>query len=314
MRRRPTRRWAVGVLVAVAVVAAVWGLWPWHHQSGDALAGWEVQVDLPMPVFSPDGIAVASNGDVYVPEHEHIQKLPAGRFTPERVNIPGLSHTYGVAVGPTGDLFVGDYTNGRVFRVAADTAAVSVLPFTGLGEQDPASTSRSIAAGVAVDHTGSVFVTDPDNSRVVKLSAGSDSQVVVSTVAHLSAPIAVSDNGDLVVTAGGPDSVDRLLILRTGATAFVETTVPALRGISAIAFDHRGNLLLADNLRHDNPGDMDDSWTYEGRLWTIPAASTTPIRLPFTDLGEIGGIAVDPDDNILVTDSDGDRVLRLPRR
>ncbi|MFX0579367.1 hypothetical protein [Nocardia nepalensis] len=305
----------MGVLVAVAVVvvAAVWGLWPRPHQSGPALAGWEVQVDLPMPVFSPAGIAVSKNGDVYVAEYEHIQKLPAGRFTPERVNIPGLSHTYGVAVGPTGDLFVGDYTNGRVFRVGPDTAS-SVLPFTGLGVQDPAATVRSIAAGVAVDRTGSVFVTDPDNSRVVKLSTGSDSQVVVLTVEHLGAPIAMSDNGDLVVTASGVGSGDRLLILRTGTTAFVETTVPDLRSIAAIAFDHRGNLLLADNITHDNPGDTDRPWTSEGRLWTIPAASTTPTRLPFTDLGEIAGIAVDPDDNILITDSEGSRVLRLPRR
>ncbi|MDT5350344.1 MAG: serine/threonine protein kinase, bacterial [Mycobacterium sp.] len=61
-----------------------------------------------------------------------------------------------------GNVYVADFKNNRVLKLAAGSATQTVLPFTGLdGPGD-----------VAVDSAGSVYVTDVGNNRVVKLAAG----------------------------------------------------------------------------------------------------------------------------------------------
>ncbi|OXR39767.1 Serine/threonine-protein kinase PknD [Nocardia cerradoensis] len=303
-----------GAVAAVAVGVAVWAWWPQQHlvgaaPGGAAMTGWEAQIDLPLSTFSPDGIAVSREGDVYVAGYQSIEKLPAGRFVPEQVPIPGLSSTSGIALGPAGDLYITDYTKGRILKLAPGTSTPVPLPFTGLGERDPAASSRPVLAGVGVDQAGDVFVTDPENSRVLKLPAGSDTPVELLTVDHLAAPIAVSYNGDVAVAVNQP--APRLITIAAGTTAGVDRALPGFEWLNAMAFDHRGGLLLADHRRIENPGDRDHPWTDETTLWTLPPGSTAPIRLPFTDLGEVAGIAVDPSGDPVVTDSEGERVLKL---
>ena len=57
-------------------------------------------------------------------------------------------------------VYVADYYNNRVLKLAAGSATPTVLPFTGL----------SGAEGVAVDTAGNLYVTDYGNNRVVKLA------------------------------------------------------------------------------------------------------------------------------------------------
>ena len=73
----------------------------------------------------------------------------------------GLSGPQGVAVDTAGSVYVVDYRNKRVVKLAAGSTTQDVLPFTGL--QEP--------RGV-VDPAGSVYVTDSVNNRVVKLAVG----------------------------------------------------------------------------------------------------------------------------------------------
>ena len=73
----------------------------------------------------------------------------------------GLNGPSGVAVDGAGNVYVTDFRNNRVLKLAADSSTPTVLPFTGLNHP----------FGVAVDGAGNLYVTDAGN-RVVKLPAG----------------------------------------------------------------------------------------------------------------------------------------------
>ena len=76
-----------------------------------------------------------------------------------------------------------------------------VLPFTGLDHP----------AGVAVQSTGTLYVTDPGNNRVLKLAAGSSTPTELPFTG-LSSPggVAVDSTGALYVTDPGNNRVLKL--------------------------------------------------------------------------------------------------------
>ena len=74
----------------------------------------------------------------------------------------GLNAPWGVAVDAAGNLYVTDFVNNRVVKLAAGSATQAVLPFTGLKGPD----------GVAVDAAGNLYVVDAVNNRLLELPAG----------------------------------------------------------------------------------------------------------------------------------------------
>jgi serine/threonine protein kinase, bacterial len=65
-------------------------------------------------------------------------------------------------------VYVTDFDNARVVKLAAGSNTQMVLPFTGL----------DAPLGVAVDGVGDLYVTYPFNKRVLKLAAGSNTPTV----------------------------------------------------------------------------------------------------------------------------------------
>ena len=66
-----------------------------------------------------------------------------------------------VAIGATGDVYVTDFGNDRVLKLAAGASSPTVLPFTDLKEP----------SDVAVDPADNVYVVDDGHFRVLKLPA-----------------------------------------------------------------------------------------------------------------------------------------------
>ncbi|MFC9437721.1 hypothetical protein [Nocardia sp. NPDC057030] len=307
MQPKLVGRWAIGVTAVAAVLIAAWVCWP-SAPEAERATGWQVQTDLPMLVTGPRGLAVGSNGDVYVPEAGYVQRLPSGGFHPERLPVPGLKSPFAVAVGPADELYVGEYTTRRVLKISADRKTITPLLLP-----DSTATETSLGIGVAVDHSGTLFVTDIDRSRVLKLAAGAASFEVVATVEHVRPVLAVSGDGDLValVSDPAPGPGTSLLTFRGGAAPAVSTPVPGLQFVDAIAIDHRGNRLLADNALAFASENGELTSTRTAAIWRLEPQAATPQRLPYTDLGEIGGITVDAADTIYYTDSEPSRVVRL---
>ncbi|KZS57329.1 serine/threonine protein kinase [Mycobacterium kansasii] len=171
---------------------------------------------------------------------------------------------------------------------AASTPGQTVLPLTGLGF--PLS-----PGGVALDNTGSVYVTSQSMyGRVVKLASGSSTPTVLPfTGLYQPQGLAVDANGTVYVA----DFNNRVVKLAAGSNTQSVLPLTGLTYPQGVGVDAAGNVYVAD--RGNN------------RVVKLDAKSNTQADLPFTGLNHPDGVAVDPSGIVYVTDSDNDRVLKL---
>ena len=192
---------------------------------------------LAASLFNPTGVAVDHGGNIlFVDGHYKIwQCAPlAGTITGVAGNgersFSGdggpatqaqLDHPTGIALDPTGNLYIADFFNDRVRKVApggviTTVAGSGVAGYSGDGgDARSAQLFRPIA--VALDATGNLYIADLLNNRIRKVSPAG----IISTVAG---------NG----TAGYSGD--------NGPAANAQLNWP-----SALAVDVQGNLYVADN-------------------------------------------------------------------
>ncbi|EFG04089.1 Receptor protein kinase (plasmid) [Streptomyces clavuligerus] len=149
----------------------------------------------------PREVAVDGAGAVYVTDAENhrVRKITAdgtistvvgtgvagfsgdgGPATAARLNRP-----FGVAVDSTGVLYVTEYNNNRIRKVAAD-GTISTVAGTGAtgnrGDDGPAASAQlNRPYGVAVDGAGAVYIADTDNHRIRKITADGTISTVAGT-------------------------------------------------------------------------------------------------------------------------------------
>ncbi len=135
-----------------------------------------------------------------------------------------LNNPYGIAVDSSGNIYVADYLNNRVRKIAVGTGIITTFAGTGsssgsIGDGGPASAATlNGPTGVAFDSTsGSLLIAEFNRVRRVNLASG-----VITTVAG-SGTTGNSGNG-------GP---------ATSAT---------LNGTTGVAVDSAGNFYIADGL------------------------------------------------------------------
>ena len=179
----------------------------------------------------PQGLAMSPAGDLLVADgpSNRVVRLDsrtgtlttaAGRGTGDGgpATAATLLGPYSVAVGPSGDVFVADYSGGRVRRVSPSTGSIST--FAGGGVEDPGDGGPATLAvvwypaSVATDRAGNVYFSEGTRVRRVSAETGA-----ITTVAGSSTSATFGD--------GGP------------ATA-------AGFAASGIALDAAGNIFIAD--------------------------------------------------------------------
>jgi sugar lactone lactonase YvrE len=132
------------------------------------------------------GVVADSNGNVFVADTDNhaIRKITptgvvstfAGNGSVGFVNGTGTAATFnspsGVAVDSSGNVFVADTGNAAIRKITP-TGAVSTFAGTGSGGfvNGTGTAARfSAPAGVAVDSSGNVFVADPGNAAIRKIT------------------------------------------------------------------------------------------------------------------------------------------------
>jgi serine/threonine protein kinase, bacterial len=180
------------------------------------------------------------------------------------------------------------YVLPRASSSAKQPTGQTVLPFNGLN-------FRLSPGGVAVDGSGTVYVTNQGMyGRVVSLASGS-STPTVQPFAGLYEPqgVAVDSAGTMYVS----DFNNRVVALAAGSNNQRVLPFDGLNYPEGVAVDTQGNVYVAD--RGNN------------RVVKLAAGSNAQTVLPFNGLNNPDGVAVDNAGNVYVTDTDNNRVIRL---
>jgi len=216
----------------------------------------------------PYGIAVDSNGNVYVADtyNNVIRKVTpsqavttfAGEGSAGYGDGTGTAAYFdqpaGVAVDSSGNVYVADGSN--YIRKISPSAVVTTIAGNGTaGYADGAAASAEFDTpyGVAVDSSGNVYVADTYNNRIRKIStSGTVSTVAGSTSGYLDstgtsaefnypAYLIFDSSGNLYVSDSGNNAVRKV------TTAGVVTTLATVRSPYGIAITSTGDLLVVNS-------------------------------------------------------------------
>ena len=258
----------------------------------------------------PEGVAVASNGDVYVTDTDNhvirriafttgIITTAAGTGSPGLTGDGGpataarLSGPEDVFVAANGDLYIADTGNHVIRRVVAGTGIITTVAGNGspgsLGDGGPATAARlNSPRGIAIDASGDIYIGDRSNNKVRRVlaatgvittyagtgTAGYTGDGGPALAARLDRPqgIHLAGNGDLYV-ADANNNVVRMISGATGIiTTFAGTGVAGFLGDGGAA---TGARLSSPEAVHLNPaGELYIADTSNNRIRRVSTAGT----------------------------------------
>ncbi|GGP27892.1 NHL repeat-containing protein [Silvimonas amylolytica] len=160
----------------------------------------------------PGGIAVDSNGVVYVADTENheIRKVLAdgtvstlaGSTAPGAADGTGAAASFNepaaVAVDQNGNVFVADASNNEIRKITPAGTVSTIAGSTTAGSADGTGSAAAFNSphGIAVDAYGNLYVADLNNRSIRKISPGG----VVSTLANANGSPGVADGKGAAAT------------------------------------------------------------------------------------------------------------------
>jgi len=195
----------------------------------------------------------------------------------------------GVTVDSAGNLYIADYSNNRIRKVAADSGIITTVAGNGnaaFAGDGGAATSASLnnPRGVTVDGDGNLYIADTNNYRIRKVAAGTG---IITTAAGKGLPQQFSGDGGLATLASFKYPVE-------------------------VTVDSAGNLYVADSMDHRIRKVAADS----GIITTVAgngtgtfagdggAAASASINSPY-------GVTVDGAGNLYIADKNNHRIRKV---
>ena len=249
------------------------------------------QITLVSGLGNPQGIAISSNGTIYVADTANNRVVTiskTGVVTPLNITGYTLNAPGGLAVDAAGDLYIADTNNARVLEV----------PVSGSPTVVAGSTTLSLPISVAVDLANNVFIGDAQNTAVYKVTGGTVTQLAITNVTNLFPQALTTDgSGNLYIADGNSNNIYELPA--GGSTAQNETPNGfTLNSPSGLAFDSAGDLFVLDGLN--------------ARIIEVPPADgAQPYEVPVTGLNTPSSLALDPQGNPYVTDVTNNNLTQL---
>lgn len=262
----------------------------------------------------PSGVAVDGAGNLYIADTAHnlIRKV-ATPIPPATVGIistyagtglPGYGGDHGqassatldqptsVALDGAGNLYIADTNNNAVRMVAAANGVITTVAGTGVagyvaGQDGGPATLAELSAplGVTIDADGDLYIADTGNQRIRRVDAVLG---VITTVAG---------NG----TAG---------FAGDGSSATAPLT--ELNGPSAVAFDSKGNMYIADSQNsciREVSGGIISLFAGNGTAGYQLTDDGGPAVA--AELNIPSGLAVDAAGNVYIADTQNDAIRRV---
>jgi sugar lactone lactonase YvrE len=291
----------------------------------------------------PWGVAVDSAGGLYIVDEsdETVRKVSNGVITTVAGNGNGgdngpaigakLVLPLGIAVDAAGDLYIADFSDSRIRKVSngvittvagTEGAGFSCQPSrnTSCGDNGPATSAQlGYPSGVAVDDAGNLYIAEPDDNRIRKVSNGVITTVGINDL-NLPWGLAVAAAGNLYVADSGNHRILMVsngvitTIAGDGTQGFSGDDGPAINAHltypTGVAVDAIGNVYIADS------GNNRVRKVSNGVITTI-AGNGTPDSSgdngPATtaELADPVGVAVDAHGNVYVADLSNSRVRIL---
>ena len=248
----------------------------------------------------------------------------------------------GVAVDGAGNLYIADAGNNRIRKVDASTGIISTVAGTGTrgysaSDDGAAATSAQInwPAGVAVDGSGNLYITDTNNHRIRKVDASTG---IISTVAGTGASgysgdgaaatsaqidlprgVALDGSGNLYIADAWNNRIRKV------DTAGVITTIAG----TTLGFSGDGGTATAAQLSHphdmavDGAGNLYIADTQNHRIRKVDTAGViTTVAGGGSSLGDGGAataaqlssphdVAVDGSGNLYIADTTNNRIRKV---
>jgi len=293
------------------------------------------------------GIAVDSSGNLYIADfgNNAVRRVSNGIITTVAGNGSAgfsgdngpatsaqLNGPTGVAVDSAGNLYIADFNNNRIRKVA--NGMITTIAGTGAGNAcDPGgpalSTRVTLPLALAVDAAGNVYIADWYCGNVLRVANG-----VVSIFAGYGFPgfadgpapqahfnynfgVAVDSQGNVYVADSGNDRI-RIIskgvvstVVGDGNAGFSGDNGPAIKAElnrpTGVGVDSLGNLYIADF------GNNVVRKVANGIITTIAGGGAAANAGPATSVFLNGptGTAIDPAGNVYVADTGNHRVLKV---